>query len=75
MSSIYGGLVVHWGKMHNYLVMELDYRKKVTVNISMIKCLDSLLQSFPENLGATAVTPAYDHLFKVHDYREIQYLT
>ena len=37
LSIIYGGLTVHKGKVHDYLVMELYYSKQVTVKVSMIK--------------------------------------
>ena len=44
MSSIYGGLTSHRGKVNEYLGMNLNYRKQVTVKVSMIKYLDSVLQ-------------------------------
>ena len=48
MSSIYGGIIVHRVKVHQYLVIGLDYRKKITVKLSMIEYLDSVLQEFPK---------------------------
>ena len=44
MSSIYGVLSVHRGEIHEYLGIELDYSKQVTVKESMIKYLGSVLQ-------------------------------
>ena len=41
----------------------------------MIKYLDSALQEFPDDLYTNAATPEDDHLFKVHDDSETQYLT
>ena len=44
LSKIYGQkLVVHRGKYHDYLGMDLDYSHKGEVNISMIKYLKKVL--------------------------------
>ena len=40
----------------------------------MIKYLDSVLQEFPDDLYTNAATPEDDHLFKVRDDSETQYL-
>ena len=37
LSSIYRGLTVHRGKVQDYLGMDLDYIKKGTVKVYMIK--------------------------------------
>ena len=37
LSIIYGRLTVNRGKVHDYLVIDLDYSKQVTVKVSMIK--------------------------------------
>ena len=67
ISSIYGVPTVHRGKVHNYLGIYLDYSDQGRVKVSIIKCLDSVLQEFPYNLGATVATPDADNLFKVCD--------
>ena len=72
---IYGGLIVHRGKVHEYLVMDLYYRKQVTVKSSMIKYLYSVLQEFPENLGKNSATSVADHFFTVHNEGETWYLS
>jgi hypothetical protein len=74
LSSIYGGLAVHQGKKHDYLGMDLDYSEKGKVKISMINYINNVSKEFPEHLGATATSPAADHLFKVHDESEAQLL-
>ena len=43
-SSTYGGLSVHRGEIHDYLGINLNYSKQVTVKVSMIKYLYSVLQ-------------------------------
>ena len=47
LSSINEGLTVHRGKVHSYLVIELDYIKQVKLRLSMIKYLDIVLQESP----------------------------
>ena len=53
LSSIYGGITVHRGKVNDFLGMDLDYIEQATVKLSMIKYLDSVLQEFPEHFGMT----------------------
>ena len=43
LSIIYGGLSVHRGGIHDYLVIDLDYIEQGTVKVSMIKFLDIVL--------------------------------
>jgi hypothetical protein len=52
--------------------MDLDYSEKGKVKISMINYINSVLKEFPEHLGATATSPAAEHLFKVRDKSEAQ---
>ena len=70
----YEGLSVHREEIHDYLVIDIDCREQGKVKVSMIKYLACVLQELPEHLGMTAVTPAAGHLFKVHNYREKQYM-
>ena len=75
LSIIYGGLTVYMEKVYDYFGMDLKYHKQGTVKAYMIKWLGSVLQEFPENLGATVATPAANHLFKVYNESKKQYLT
>ena len=61
-------------KVSDYPGMYLNYIDQETVKLSMIKYLYSVLQELPENLGATKVSPAAEHLFKVCNERKTQYL-
>ena len=47
LSSIYGGISVNRGEIHDYLVIDLNYCKQGTVKVSMIKYLESVLEEFP----------------------------
>ena len=58
-------LKVHIGYIHDYLGMDLDYSETGVVNVSMIKCLQKVLDEFQENLIGTPATPTADHLFQV----------
>ena len=55
--------------------MDLDYTTKGKVGISMIKYIDKILEGFLEELGATAATPAAEHLFQVQNDSEAEVLS
>ena len=55
--------------------MDLDYTTKGKVGISMIKYLDKILKGFLEELGASAATPAAEHLFQVRNDSEAEFLS
>ena len=44
------------------------------VKVFMIRYIYSVLQKFPDNMVETESTPAADHLFKLHNESETQYL-
>ena len=67
LTSIYGGSTVHSVKLHGSLGMNLDYRKQVTVKVSMIKYLDIFLQELLEHLITTSATLEAYHLFTLGD--------
>jgi hypothetical protein len=55
------------GRVHDYLGMELDYRKQGELKINMTKCVENMLNNFPVKLGKkdVAKTPAGDNLFNL----------
>ena len=66
LSKIHGQkLVVHRGKYHGYLGMDLDYSQKGKVKISMIKYLNKVLNVFPEEIKGSTPSPAAGHLSKI----------
>ena len=74
LSSIYGKkLSVKRGKVHDYLGMDLDYTKKRSVKVSMVRYTGKVLRGFPEKVTGSAVSPAQDHLFKVIDESDPDY--
>jgi hypothetical protein len=61
----HGEVMIHRGKKHDHLGMELDFSEKGKVKIGMTEYVASMLEVFPERLKSTdtAVTPASDGLF------------
>jgi hypothetical protein len=61
----HGEVVIHRGKKHDYLGMEIDFSEKGKAKISMTEYVESMLVVFPEKIKSTdtAVTPASDGLF------------
>ena len=45
-----------------------------SLEVSMFKYLDSIIDEFPELITGKAATPAADHLFSVRDADEAKYL-
>ena len=68
LATIYGNrLVVHQGKIHDYLGMDFNFTKDGIAQVSMIKYTSKILIEFPEPITTSCVTPAADHLFSVQD--------
>ena len=68
LRSQYGEKVVaHYGKVHDYLGIDLDYSQGKGIKVSMIKYLLKILTGFSEKLGASVSDPAADHLFQIRE--------
>ena len=65
LTEIYGVLKVNFGKVHEYLGIDLYYSEEVILKVSMIKYLNNILREFPKTLETSASSPADDHIFKV----------
>ena len=66
--AIYGDKVtVNRGPIHDYLGMDFDFSVDKSVRISMIKYLNKIFESFPEEIGKPCENPAADWLFKTRD--------
>ena len=64
LSIIIGNkLVFHREKVHDYLGINFDFSEKGKVKIDIIPLLENVFESFPEDIGATATSPAGDNLF------------
>ena len=74
LSRIYGNkIVVHRGKVHNYLGINFDFSKNGKIKIDTIPLLENIFESFPEDIGETATFPSGDYLFKIRDESEAVY--
>jgi hypothetical protein len=75
LASIYGnGLVVHRGKVHDYLGMDLNFANKGIAQILMITYTTKVLTNFPEAITTSCATLAANHLFTVCDEATAKFL-
>jgi hypothetical protein len=75
LATIYGnGLVVHRGKVHDYLGMDLNFATDGIAQVSMITYTSKILSDFPELITTSCATPAADHLFTVRDESKAKFL-
>jgi hypothetical protein len=71
LAKIYGPkLTMHTGWKHNYLGVDMEFRKDGTLGISMVAYLKNAIAEFPEMITGKAPTMAADHLFKIRDAEE-----
>ena len=59
-------LTIQRGKVHDYLVMVLDFTNPGKVTIRMEDYIKNVLTELPEDMDGMATTSAADHLFKVN---------
>ena len=67
-------LAMHLGNKHDYLGMDFEFMNNGSLEVSMFKYLDSIIDEFPELITVNAATPAADHLFNVRDADKAKYL-
>ncbi len=75
LASIYGnGRVVHCGKVHDYLGMDINFANEGIAQILMITYTTKILTNFPKAIITSCATPAADHLFTVRDEATAKFL-
>ena len=76
LGSICGeGLMVHCGKVHDYLGMDLNFANEGVAQISMITYTTKVLTDFPKAITMSCATPAAaDHLFTIRDEAPAKFL-
>ena len=63
------------GRVHDYLVMELDFGTCLGILItSMIKYQQKIMDKFPEVLTVTKACPAGDNSFNIRDNEDTELL-
>jgi hypothetical protein len=71
LGKIYGSkLSIYTGRKHDYLGVDMEFKEKGTLDVSMITYLKNVILDFPELITGKAVTPAADHLFTIRDETE-----
>ena len=67
-------LAMHLGNKHDYLGMDFEFMYNGSLEVSMFKYLDSIIDEFLELITGKAATPAEDHIFSVRNADEEKYL-
>ena len=67
-------LAIHLGNKHDYLGIDFEFMNNGSLEVSMFKYLDSIIDEFPELITGKAATPTADHLCSVRDADEAKYL-
>ncbi len=60
-------MATHQGKVHDYLGMIFNFLAKGKVMVTMMECIKTILNNFPEEIMGTKTSPATDHLSTVRD--------
>eukprot|EP00957_Ditylum_brightwellii_P112576 8581787-Ditylum_brightwellii.AAC.2 len=63
----YGKMQTTQGKVHDYLGMTLDFRKRGKVKVGMVKYAKEIIETFPKKIEGSVNTPAAEHLFQVNE--------
>jgi hypothetical protein len=75
LASIYGnGLVVHRGKIHKYLGMDLNFALDGVVQVSMITYTSKVILDFPKSITTSCTSLTGNHLFTIPDAAEAKFL-
>ena len=75
LANIYGPkLSMHFGNKHDYLGMDFKFMNNGSLEVSMFKYLDSIIDEFPELITVKAAISAADHLFSVRYSDKAKYL-
>ena len=65
---------MHLGNKHDYLGMDFELMNNGSLEVSIFKYLDSIIDELSELITGKAATPAAYHLFSVRDADEAKYL-
>jgi hypothetical protein len=75
LATIYGNeLVVHRGKIHDYLGMDLNFAMDRIMQVLMITYTSKILTDFPEPITTSCTIPAAGHLFTIRKESEAKFL-
>jgi len=54
-------------KLLDYVSLQLDYRTKGKVKLSMLEHIKKLIDELPDNMEGTTKTPTSNHLFMTNE--------
>jgi len=75
MGKLYGpNLIMHLGKKHDYLGVDMEFCDDGALEVSMINYLKNVTNEFPELIKGRAATPAHEKLFVIRDESEARKL-
>ena len=60
-------LSMHTGRKHDYLGVDMEFMEDGTMEVSMFKYLEGVLEDFPEVIRGRSATPAASYLFDIRD--------
>ena len=60
-------MTVHFGKVHEYLGMNLDFSTPKVLKIGILKYIEKVLEEFSEEIKSVAATPAAEYLLEVQE--------
>ena len=69
LASMYGlKTTISWGKIHEYLVMDMDWGTSPgTMILSIVKYLAKIIKEFPEVLTSAKAAPTAGYLLKIQE--------
>jgi hypothetical protein len=75
LASFYGnGLMVHQGKVHKFLSMDLNFVLEEIIQVLMITYTTKVILDFPKSITSSCTSSAGDRLFTVRDALEAKFL-
>ncbi len=75
LAKIYGSrLMMHTGRKHDYLGVDLEFCEDRNLQVSMVKYLENVIKEFVELIVGRVATPAGDRLFDIQDAKEARQL-
>ncbi len=76
LAKLYGPkLSMHLGKKHDYLGVDMEFCDDGSLEVSMFRYLQNVIDEFPEMIEGRAATPAHDKLFEIRDDKEARKLS
>jgi hypothetical protein len=71
LAKIYGPkLMILPGRKHNYLGVDLEFCEDGSLEVSMVKYLNYVIEGHPEMIPGKSPTPAGDRLFYIQDEKD-----